>query len=140
MCVNTEWTGREDGEDVVLERELAVALGRRAVVPEGFAERVLARAAAEVPAEERGRLLRWRGQTGWAGWAVAAGLTVGVLAGGGVWERRQVEQRAEARRCADATAQFETAQRITDQTLDRVRAQMERAGVPADAMNEVVGR
>ena len=131
MCVNTEWMGRENGEDAALERELAEVLGQRAEVPEGFAERVLARAVVEVPAGDRGRLLRWRGGQSWAGWAVAAGLTVGVFAGGGVWER----QRLVKRRAAEMTVQFEVSQAITDQAMERVRTQMRRAGVDLDGVD-----
>lgn len=140
--MKTDWTGqgdegREGALDRELERELSVALVQRAAVPAGFADRVLARAQAEMPPEQGGgRLLHWPVAQGWAGWAVAAGLLLGVMAGGGAWER----QHRAAERCARATAQFEAAERITDQTLDRVRAQMERAGVPAEAAGDAIGR
>jgi hypothetical protein len=60
----------------------------------------------------------------WSGGAIAAALVAGVFAGQQVHERRE-RQKAEL-----AEQQFETAMRITDQTLDQVRLQLQQAGVP----------
>ncbi len=121
--MNTEWESRDlEAGDEELEEALRSEL-RRVEAPEGFTERMLARVAVE--GSPRGRVLRWRGRQAWTGWAVAAGLLGGVLAGGSAWEHHAASQR----RAAEATAQFETAERITDQAMEQVRQEMARAGV-----------
>lgn len=104
-----------------LERELTEAL-RRVDPPAGFAERTVARV--QPGRASRGRLLTMPGRMRvWAGGAIAAALVAGIFAGQQVHERRE-RQRAEL-----AQQQFETAMRITDQTLDQVRQQLQQAGV-----------
>lgn len=109
------------------EVELALhrALGRREA-PSGFADRVMERAAAGAQPVARpghGKLLtmpvrQWRT---WASGAIAALIVLGVLQGERI--HQQHERRAEAQR------QFETAERITDQTLEQTREQLQRAGI-----------
>lgn len=133
MSVNSDWNAREGDEiDPELERELTSAL-RPLDPPSGFADRVLARALAPVGTSEqpqqRAPLLQWSRRSAWAGWAVAAGLLASVFLGGDAWQ----QHRAKQLRCAEATAQFETAEKITDRALDQVRQQIAQAGVdPAD--------
>ena len=57
----------------------------------------------------------------WMGGAIAAVLAMGVFAGAHIHE--QHERRVMAQQ------QFETAQRITDETLARTREQLERQGI-----------
>ena len=103
------------------ERELTLAL-RGVDPPDGFAERTMARA--KVPAPAVGKLLALPMRIRlWAGGAVAAALLVGAIAGEEVHLRRQRERAELAQR------QFEAAMRITDETLDNVRQQLQQAGV-----------
>ena len=90
--------------------------------PEGFAERVLARAQTQpVP---RARILAMPARMRvWAGGAIAAVLAIGAFVG------QQVHIRQERRKAEVAQQQFETALRITDETLDQVRLQLQEAGV-----------
>lgn len=105
-----------------LERELTQAL-RHVDAPEGFAERTMARVQASGPT--RGKLLTMPARVRvWGGGAIAAALVVGVFAG------QQVHERHERQKAELAEQQFETAMRITDQTLDQVRLQLQQAGVP----------
>jgi hypothetical protein len=105
-----------------LEQDLLQAL-ERVDAPAGFAERAMARVSA-APAQ-RGKLLMMPSRVrAWASGAVAAALVVGVFAG------QQVHERRERQKAALAEQQFETAMRITDQTLDQVRLQLQQAGVP----------
>ena len=60
----------------------------------------------------------------WMGGAIAAVLAMGIFVGTHVHE--QHERRAEAQK------QFETAERITDQTLARTRAELEQRGISLD--------
>ncbi len=117
-----------------LERDLTLAM-RPCELPEGFADRVLQRAGAEdavaaspATVKTSGKLLRWPVQKGWLGGAIAAGLLVGLFAGGTALERRH----ADELQAAKATAQFETAERITDHAMEQAREQVERAGVDLD--------
>ena len=59
----------------------------------------------------------------WAGGAIAAALLAGAVTGEEIHLRRQ-RQRVEL-----AQRQFEVAMRITDETLDNVRRQLQQAGV-----------
>jgi hypothetical protein len=105
-----------------LEQELKLAL-RHVDAPAGFAERTMARV--QPAGAPRGKLLTMPARLRvWSGSAIAAALVVGVFAGQQVHERRE-RQKAEL-----AQQQFETAMRITDQTLDQVRLQLAQAGVP----------
>jgi hypothetical protein len=60
----------------------------------------------------------------WMGGAIAAVLAMGVFAGAHVHE-----QHAEHERQMMAQQQFETAERITDETLAHTREQLERQGI-----------
>lgn len=113
-----------------LEQDLAKALARMEA-PAGFADRVVARAAGERSAvaaatRERGRLLVMP-MRHWRGWAAGALAAVIVL---GAFEGQRIHQ--EQQRRVVAQRQFETAERITDQTLEHTRQQLERAGVSLD--------
>ena len=101
------------------ERELTRAM-RGVDPPQGFADRVMARAHAAVPV--RAKVL-WmpRRVRQWTGGALAATLLAGVFFGE---EARLRHQREEA-----AQRQFELAMRITDRTLEHVQQQLSDAGV-----------
>jgi ABC-type uncharacterized transport system auxiliary subunit len=60
----------------------------------------------------------------WMGGAIAAVLAMGVFAGAHIHE--QHERRVVAQQ------QFETAERITDETLARTRAELEQRGINLD--------
>lgn len=108
-----------------LEHELRNAL-RPVDPPAGFADRVIARARAEAPAQPpRARILTFPsiGRRVWVPSAVAAMLLVGVAG-------EQAHQRLEQRRKAEeAQKQFETALRVTDHALEHAREQLQRAGI-----------
>ena len=103
------------------EKELKEAM-RAVDAPEGFAERVLARAEASVLPRARVLTMPHRLRS-WTGGAIAAALLVGAFTGEEVHLRRQRERAELAQR------QFETAMRITDRTLEHVRQQLQQAGV-----------
>lgn len=109
------------------ERALTRAL-RRVDAPQGFAARAMERASADdtLPANVitiRPRFAAFRLQA-WMGGAIAALLVLGVFGA------EQVHVRQQRERAALAQRQFETAERITDQALAQVRAQVEGAGIP----------
>ena len=110
-----------DGFELQLTRAM-----RRVEAPEGFAASVMERAAAPAVLSKvvvmRPRL---RVQM-WVGGAIAAMLVVGVFGSEEVHVRHQREE------AAVATRQFEAAMRIEDQTLQRTRERLARAGVPLD--------
>jgi type VI protein secretion system component VasF len=103
------------------EQDLAQAM-RGIDPPEGFAERVLARAqASEQP---RARVLAMpRRLPLWTSGAIAAALLVGVFAGD------QLRARHQRERAQLAQQQFEAGVRITDETLEHTREQLAQAGV-----------
>ena len=103
------------------ERNLTEAL-RLVDPPEGFAERIMARAlASEQP---RARILAMRPSVcAWMSGAIAAALLAGVFVADEVHVRRQRE-RGEL-----AQQQFEAGLRITDEALQHTREQLARAGV-----------
>lgn len=68
-----------------------------------------------------GRILIFPQQRAWLGGAIAAVLALGVFIGSHSYQ--QHEKRVEAQR------QFETAERITDQTLEHTREQLREAGI-----------
>ena len=113
----------EQGESFAEFEEYLMHALRRVDAPEGFAERTIARAqAAAVP---RGKVLRMPTRLrAWSSGAIAALLAVGVFVG------EQTHVRHERHKAELAQQQFETAMRITDQTLDEVRLQLQQAGVP----------
>ena len=89
--------------------------------PEGFADRVVARSQS---APGLAKVIRMPVRTrAWASGAIAAVLFAGVFFGGQAHARHQRE------RAEQAQQQFDAAMRITDQTLDQVRAQLQQAGV-----------
>ena len=111
---------RENFESAELERELAHAL-RRVDAPEGFAGRVLA-AAETTP--RRAKVLAMPARVRmWTGGAIAAALLAGVFV------QREVRAHERREQAALAQQQFETALRITGDTLDDVRRQLQHAGV-----------
>lgn len=124
------WTGES-----ALERDLTAAL-RHVDSPRGFADRVVERAlagqqvSAPIPAPEprRAKVLAWPALRPWIGGAVAAALVAGLFA----TETAVQHRRAQERRVSQATAQFETTERITDRALEQARRHIAQAGVPLD--------
>ena len=121
--------GREPDE---LELQLVRAF-KRVDAPEGFAARVMQRAAS-VPQVSEARLgapdvvakvVTMRPRV-WVGGAIAAMLMVGAFAGEQVHARHQREQ------AAVATRQFEAASRIEDKVLQQMRDRLAKAGVRLD--------
>jgi hypothetical protein len=110
-----------EGSLTKFERELMQAM--RGVDPaKGFADRVMARA--QVPVKPRARVLAMPSRVRyWSSGAVAAAMLAGALLG------EQAHLRHERERTEMAQRQFETGLRITDQTLEQVRAQLQQAGV-----------
>jgi RNA polymerase sigma-70 factor (ECF subfamily) len=103
-----------------LEQELTQAL-RRVDAPAGFAERTMARAGTAKPAAAK--VVTMAPRRVWASGAIAAVLMVGALVG------EQTHLRHERDRAEQAQRQFDAAMRITDQTLEHVREQLQQAGV-----------
>jgi hypothetical protein len=60
----------------------------------------------------------------WMGGAIAAVLAMGVFAGAHIHEQHEEHERQVM-----AQQQFETAERITDETLARTRAELEQRGI-----------
>jgi hypothetical protein len=129
MCVDQDqelsqpgdWN-QPDESFAELEQELTQAL-RRVDAPAGFAERTMARV--QLAGSPRGKLLMMPARLRvWGSGAIAAALVAGVFAG------QQVHERHERQKAELAEQQFQTAMRITDQTLDTVRLQLAQAGVP----------
>jgi hypothetical protein len=90
-------------------------------VPEGFADRVIARSQS---APGLAKVIRMPLRTrAWASGAIAATLFAGVFFGG------QAHERHQQRKAEQAQQQFDAAMRITDETLDHVRLQLQQAGV-----------
>ena len=108
------------------ERELTLAL-HRVAPPDGFAGRVLARLESAqtepaVPVRAKVVMMTPRPRI-WASGALAATLIGAALIG------QQVRVRHQRQQVAIAQQQFETAMRITDQTLEQTRQQLQQAGV-----------
>lgn len=129
---HTKFERDEPAVDPALEAALRQVL-RRTDTPEGFADRVMARAlAGEKPAprskESDGgaKLLHWPQSRLWVSGAVAAALIAGLLEGG-VALRHVREQQQKV---VEATRQFQTTERITVRALAQAREQLQRAGVP----------
>jgi hypothetical protein len=120
----TRLDGQEPSEfPSEFEVQLTGAL-RPVDAPEGFAARVMERAAA--PAVSTKVVVmrpRWAVH-GWAVGAIAAMLTVGAFLGEQVHVRHQ--------EAASATQQFEAASRIEDKVLQQTRERLAKAGVPLD--------
>ncbi|MGA7155792.1 MAG: hypothetical protein WBY53_03030 [Acidobacteriaceae bacterium] len=111
------------------EFELALARAMSRVdAPEGFAERVMERAADSsemtqkvVAMRPRRQLLRMQA---WMGGAIAAVLVVGLFGAEQMHLRRE-----RAEKAAMATQQFEAAVQVTDHALAQTREQLQRAGL-----------
>ena len=103
-----------------LEQQLTRGL-RPVAPPEGFADRTIARLQPAAPA--RAKVVTMRPRL-WASGAIAATLLAGVFVADETHVRHQ-RQKAEL-----AQQQFDAAIRITDQTLDHVRQQLQQAGDP----------
>jgi hypothetical protein len=71
-----------------------------------------------------GRVFAMPRPRAWMGGAIAAVLAIGVFAGAHVHEQHERRMMAQQ--------QFETAERITDETLARTREQLERQGISLD--------
>lgn len=111
-----------DLKQAEFELQLTEAL-RHVEVPVGFAARVMDRAAAPAVAQKVVAMQPRLHAQMWISGAIAAMLAVGAFVGEAVHVRHQREQ------AALATQQFEAAVRVTDQALDKTRAQLERAGL-----------
>jgi hypothetical protein len=74
-----------------------------------------------------GRVLAMPKPRAWMGGAIAAVLAIGVFAGAHIHEQHEQHERQVM-----AQQQFETAERITDETLERTKAQLERKGIYLD--------
>ena len=103
-----------------LEHQLTRGL-RPVDPPVGFADRTIARLQPAAPV--RAKVITMRPRL-WASGAIAATLLAGVFVADETHVRHQ-RQKAEL-----AQQQFDAAIRITDQTLDHVRQQLQQAGVP----------
>jgi hypothetical protein len=90
--------------------------------PEGFADRVMARARVEERPPVRVLMMKPR-QQAWIGGAIAAALLAGVFGA------EQIQVRQQRQQAALAQQQFEAGIRITDDALVHARDQLERAGV-----------
>lgn len=113
-----------------LEHELRNAL-RPVDPPAGFADRVIARARAEAPAEpRRARILSFPsiGRRIWIPSAITAMLLVGV-AGEQAHQHLEERRQAEEARKQLAQKQYETALQVTDRALEHAREQLQRAGI-----------
>jgi len=103
------------------EQELTQAM-RAVDPPDGFAERVMARA--QTSEQPRAKVFAMpRRLPSWTSGAIAAALLLGVFFGVQTHLRHQREQAQIAQQ------QFEDGIRITDQALERTRQQLQRAGV-----------
>jgi len=121
---------RMDGPELVpdlklaeFELQLARAM-RRVDAPEGFAVRVMDRAASPVEVEQKVLVIRprsglWRLQA-WMGGALAAVLALGM------YGAEVLHQRSEQ---AKADQQFAVAMQATDHALTQTREQLQRAGL-----------
>jgi hypothetical protein len=112
----------ESGESMEeFETYLTQAM-RRVDAPKGFAERTMARARAG--GGSRGKLLTMPSRLrAWTGGAIAAALIAGVFVG------NQIHVRREREKVEIAQQQFEAAMRITGETLEQTRQQLQQAGV-----------
>ncbi len=111
-----------------LEERLTQALCR-VDPPEGFADRLMARAEPSKPVPAK--VIRMTPRRAWASGAIAALVLVGAFAGEQTHLRHQRERAelAQQQRAEAAQRQFEAGIRITDETLDHARAQLARAGI-----------
>jgi hypothetical protein len=131
-----EGSSGEDLATVDMETALRQAL-RPEDPPAGFADRLMARAAAGErpaaltantggPSRPAGKLLAWPAHKTWTRGAIAAALILGLLEA----ESTYTKMREQQRRIAAATAQFQTTERVTVRALAQAREQLQKAGVP----------
>lgn len=129
-----EGSGEDDRAPDSLEPALQQAL-RHEDPPAGFADRLMARAAAGDPPAHTAaalnhlgtnKILAWPTRSPWVRGAIAAALILGALEGESTYRRIREQQR----RIAEATAQFQTTERVTVHALAQAREQLQRAGVP----------
>jgi hypothetical protein len=102
----------------------------RVDAPKDFAARVMARAEGKVvamPNPGLAKVLMTRPKAWWGG-AIAAVLVLGVLGGEHVHKERAAKQEMEAKR-VQAEREFDTATRITDETMERMREKLAKRGV-----------
>jgi tellurite resistance protein len=118
MCV------KQPEEFSEFEQELAQAMSA-VDPPEGFAERVMARVQSPAPAKAKVVRMQPRVLPVWLSGAIAAALLVGVYTG------EQAHQRHQREKAIRAEQQFDEGMRITDETLEHVRLQLQQAGIPA---------
>jgi hypothetical protein len=104
-----------------LEQQLTLAL-QPVAPPDGFADRVVERLQSSVPARAKIIQMPLRSRM-WSTGAIAAALLLGVFVA------QQTHVRHQRERAERAQQQFEAAMRITDQTLEHVRQQLQQAGV-----------
>lgn len=74
-----------------------------------------------------GRMFTMPRPRAWMGGAIAAVLAIGVFAGTHIHEQHEQHEKRIV-----AQQQFETAERITDETLARTRAELEQRGIKLD--------
>lgn len=129
-----EGMGGDDLGLETLEPALREAL-RQQDPPAGFADRLMARALAgdepkqiapDPKPQDHGKLLPFRVRPLWMKGAIAAALILGLFEGEGAYKSFREQQR----RIAQATAQFQTTERVTVHALAQAREQLQRAGVP----------
>jgi hypothetical protein len=122
MCVK-----QPEALNTEFEQHLTEAL-RPVAAPDGFADRVMARVHSPAAARAKVVTMPLRARP-WIGGAIAAVLLVGVYTG--VHTGEQAHQRRERERAERAQQQFDAGMRITDQTLEHVRLQLQQAGIGA---------
>jgi hypothetical protein len=104
-----------------LEQYLTKAL-RPVDPPAGLTERILARA--ESTGQGKAKVVRIGTRTRvWAGSAIAAALVAGFLIGG------QIHARRERQKVELAQRQFDAALKITSDTLEQTRKELQQAGI-----------
>ncbi len=103
------------------EHQLTRAL-RPVDPPAGFADRILAQALTHKAAPAKVIVMHSRTRL-WASGALAATLFVGSFFA------QQTHQRRQRERTVHAQQQFEVALRITDETLEQTRQQLQQAGL-----------
>ena len=126
--------GVDPAEDPQLEAALRQVLGHQDTPP-GFTDRLVARVLAGdyphavaplVAPAAKGKVLAWPSSGIWVRGAIAAALLLGVFEGESAYKRFREQQR----RIAEATAQFQTTERVTLRALAQAKEQLQRAGVP----------
>jgi hypothetical protein len=123
--MNDEMKQDTEFEASGFEAKLTHAM-QRVDAPEGFAARIMDRAAKQSAAKSGpGKVIAFRSRM-----QRSAGLALAAMLALGVFGINEVHQRHERE---VATRQFETASRITDQALEHTRQQLAKAGVKLDS-------